>query len=77
MSLNSWAQFDKLFDKRKMRLGTVTSHDSTVGESVLTEPGGAVFRAIGTTVAIGNMAFVIDGKVDRQAPALSTAIEYI
>ena len=77
MSLNAWTQFDRLFDKRKLRVGTVTAHDATTDESVLDDYGGSTFRAVGTTVAIGDKAFVIDGKVDREAPALTESTVYV
>ena len=66
--MNVWKQFERLAGKSELKVGTVLG---VVGnESILSDHGGNHFRAIGTSVSVGNKAYVKDGAITGSAPAL-------
>lgn len=71
MSTNIYAQFAKLF-KRDMIIATVVSVNATNKTSTVQDFNGLTFVVLGTSVAAPNRAFIKDGIIQGQAPALTT-----
>jgi len=65
--INLYAKFSKL-TTTDFRVGTVVSVGTET--SLLTDPNGYSFTAIGTSVSAGNNAYVRDGIIQGQAPSL-------
>lgn len=66
--MNAWKRFQKLAGGYSLRVGEVVAVYGQ--ETVLADNGGNRFRATGTGVALGHMAYVQDGVVIGEAPAL-------
>jgi hypothetical protein len=72
-----WAQFRGLLPRAPLLLVEVISHD-TDGSSIVQLPGTASqFKARGTGVAEGAFAFVRDGVIEGEAPAVSTILDLL
>lgn len=66
---NLWKQFEGLLAPAPLLIGEVTAHRSD-GKSEITLPSGETILARGTTVAVGQNAYVRDGLVEGEAPSL-------
>ena len=73
---NLWHAFRHLTGPEPLRVGTVTAHNSD-GTSSLTDAHNRAFRAQGQDVAIGNKAFVKDGRIQGEAPNLTETTVYV
>jgi hypothetical protein len=73
--MNIWSKFKRLTGKKEVRVGTITAHSGN--ESILEDPYGNAFIALGTSVSVGSKAFVEDGKVVSAAPSLPETTEYV
>lgn len=69
-TVNPWKRFIGLLPGGSRTVGTVTSVNLQNGTSVITLRNGNQISAKGTGVARGLKAFVVDGQVVGQAPAL-------
>ncbi|WP_285275229.1 hypothetical protein [Halopseudomonas bauzanensis] len=69
-TVNPWKRFIGLLPGGTRTVGTVTSVNLQNGTSVITLRNGNQISAKGTGVARGLKAFVVDGQVTGQAPAL-------
>jgi len=65
---NIWKQFERLTEKGPMVIVEVISHDN--GSSTVENTTGHQFIAIGTSVAVGDKAYVKDGEIVGTAPDL-------
>ena len=59
--MNQWQSIKELIFDEKAKTGEVQSHQS--GHSILLSDLGETFRAIGTSVSVGDKALTVDGKV--------------
>jgi hypothetical protein len=66
---NVWTQFKKLLPSDAILAGQVTAHN-TDGTSTITLPDGSQIKALGTSVTVGQRAFVRAGEVLGPAPGL-------
>lgn len=69
--MNAWAQFRALLPQDPLLVGEVIEHNAD-GTSFVTLPGNITIRVQGQTVAIGLMAFVQSGRIQGEAPSLTT-----
>lgn len=67
--MNLWRRFQELLPTDPLLVGEVLAHNAD-GTSTLEAPDGAVYRARGQSVAVGNNAFVRGGVVQGPAPDL-------
>lgn len=68
--MNTYRQFSELFVTRKMLVGEIVSHNGD-GTSTVDLIDGTTIRARGTSVTVGQKAFIRDGAVESQAPDLT------
>ena len=66
---NLFVKFKRLYTTDLM-VGTVLSVDAVNGTTSLTDINGLTYIALGTSVSAGNKAYVKDGQIQGQAPAL-------
>lgn len=66
---NIWKQFEQLLPKDPLLIATVASQLSD-GTSVVSFPGGGTAIVKGTSVAVGNKAFIQTGRIQGEAPNL-------
>lgn len=69
--MNVWKQFEALLPADPLLVGQVLSHNAD-GTSSVQLPGAQVIRVQGQTVPVGNRAFVQTGRVQGEAPNLTT-----
>jgi hypothetical protein len=67
---NPWQQFRNLLPGSPLIIGEVTAHNDD-GTSTISLPNGGSVNAIGQVVDINHLAFVRNGQVLGEAPALS------
>jgi hypothetical protein len=73
--ISLWAQFRGLLPRAPLLLVEVISHD-TDGSSIVQLPGTtSQFKARGTQVAEGDFAFVRDGVIENEAPAVTLGLD--
>lgn len=68
--MNIWSRFQSLSPDPALLIGTVRAHLSG-DRSQIELVSGRVIYASGTSVAVGSRAWVRDGKVEGDAPALA------
>ncbi len=71
--MNLYRQFRDLIPDEPLLVGEVTAHEAD-GTSAVELPGGAIIRARGQQVEVGDMAFVRRGVIEGEAPALAVEI---
>lgn len=69
-TVNPWKRFIGLLPGGVRTVGTVTGINIYAGTSTITLRNGSLVSARGTGVQVGQKAFVVDGQVMGQAPAL-------
>jgi len=69
-TVNPWKRFIGLLPGGTRTVGTVASINTHAGTSTITLRNGSQMTARGTGVPVGQKAFVVDGQVMGQAPAL-------
>lgn len=69
-AVNLYRRLRELLPAPPLLVGLVSAHNAD-GTSTLVLPGGGSLRARGTPVAPGLNAFVRDGIVEGEAPALA------
>lgn len=69
MSTNLFRRLREMLPAPALLVGTVTAHNAD-GTSTIALPGGGTLRARGQSVAVSSNAFVRDGVVEGEAPAL-------
>ncbi|QJD58201.1 hypothetical protein HG264_04365 [Pseudomonas sp. gcc21] len=69
-TVNPWKRFIGLLPGGVRTVGTVTSINSNNGTSNVQLRNGTSVAVQGVSVAVGLMAFVVDGRVAGPAPAL-------
>jgi hypothetical protein len=65
-----WREFEALLPKRALTIAQVVTHNSD-GTSTVEYPGGAQVRVRGQGVAVDDYAFIRDGEIRGQAPAIT------
>ena len=70
MSTNVYRRLVELLPSDPLLIASVVSHNGD-GTSTVEFPGGARMNVRGTTVAVGQPAFIKSGAIERQAPALT------
>lgn len=74
--MNVWKWFAGLTGQTRLQVARVVSFDGS--ESVVADHGGRQYRAIGTGVAVGKMAYIKDGAIQTEAPDLTDiGIQYV
>lgn len=71
MSTNLYRQLRSLLPEPPLLVATVLSIDTDLGTSLVQFPGGGQQTVRGTAVAVGLGAFVRNGVVEGEAPALT------
>jgi len=69
-TVNPWKRFIGLLPGGTRTVGTVASINNFAGTSIITLRNGSQMTARGTSVPVGQKAFVVDGQVMGQAPTL-------
>jgi len=69
--LNLFARFKRLLPSDPLLAGEVISHNSG-GTSTIELPSGGQVRARGQGVAVGSNAYISGGRVQGEAPSLTT-----
>lgn len=69
-TVNPWKRFIGLLPGGAKTVGEVVSIDTAAGTSVVQLRTGSQVVARGTSVAAGQIAFLVDGQVMGQAPSL-------
>ncbi len=69
-TVNPWKKFIGLLPGGERTVGAVVSIDAAAGTSVVELRTGTRVLVRGTSVAIGQNAFISDGQVMGQAPSL-------
>lgn len=69
MAANLWTRFRRLLPDNPLIIVTVTAHNVD-GTSTVTTVAGGGMRVRGTDVAVGNKAYVQDGRILGEAPDL-------
>lgn len=67
--MNIYERFKDLLPGHQMQVGTVDSH-TAVGSSIILLPTGRRISAIGTSVPVGQAAYIQDQRVIGPAPSL-------
>lgn len=70
---NPWSRWQSLTPEPALMVGEVVSIDAVAGTSVVQIPpvaGGSLLRVSGTSVAVGDRAFVRGGVIEGAAPEL-------
>lgn len=71
MSTNLYRQLRSLLPEPPLLVATVLSIDTDLGTSLVEFPGGGLQTVRGTAVTVGLGAFVRNGVVEGEAPALT------
>ena len=69
-TVNPWKRFIGLLPGGERTVGTVANINASAGTSILTLRNGVAVMVQGTSVGVGQKAFVVDGKITGQAPSL-------
>lgn len=69
-TVNPWKRFIGLLPGGSRTVGTVASVSSTTGTSTVTLRNGVNVVVQGTSVGVGQKAFITDGSITGQAPSL-------
>lgn len=69
-TVNPWKRFIGLLPGGTRLIGVVTSIHTAQGTSTLSLRNGSTVVVRGTSVPIGNKAFVVDGQITGPAPSL-------
>ena len=69
-TVNPWRRFLNLLPGGQRAVGTVASIDSISGTSIVTLRNGSQIAAVGTSVAVGQQCFMVDGQITGPAPQL-------
>jgi len=72
MADNVWERFRSLLPKTPLKVGTILSIDQIKHSSRVELNGGSIIIVSGTSVAIGQKAFIRNGSIQSQAPDLPT-----
>lgn len=68
---NLYRALRELLPEPALMVATVAAVNAAEGTSTVTFPGGGLQRVRGTSVAVGLLAFVRDGVIEGEAPALT------
>jgi hypothetical protein len=68
---NLYRALRELLPQPALVVATVAAVHASEGASTVTFPGGGQQRVRGTSVAVGFQAFVRDGVIEGEAPALT------
>jgi hypothetical protein len=68
-----WKEFDALLPKRALTIAEVVAHNSD-GTSTVEYANGAQVRVRGQGVAVSSYAFIRDGEIRGEAPAIVPVI---
>lgn len=71
MSLNPWREFLGNLPAPALLVLEVEAHHADGTSSVVLPGGGGTLRVRGTSVAVGDFAFVRDGVVEGEAPPVT------
>lgn len=66
---NLWAKFASLTPEAPLLIAQIVSHNAD-GTSSAQLPDDSIIRAQGQSIAIGQKAFIRDGRIEGQAPEL-------
>ena len=69
-TVNPWKRFIQLLPGGSRAVGQVMAVNSSAGTSIVKLRNGSEIMATGTGVPVGDMCFVLDGKVTGTAPSL-------
>ena len=69
-TVNPWKRFIGLLPGGERTVGTVANINASAGTSTLTLRNGVAVVVQGTSVGVGQKAFVSDGQITGQAPSL-------
>lgn len=75
-TVNKYLRFKRLIGTEVRYTVTVDAVHSDGTSSGTTRDGGKV-RVLGDTIAIGNKAWVKDGRIVGEAPVLTEFVEYV
>lgn len=70
MATNLWAKFKRLLPGDPLIVVTVAAVNSD-GTSTVTTAGGSALRVIGTSVSVGDKAYIKGGAIIGEAPNLT------
>lgn len=70
---NLYRALRELLPEAPLQVATVAAVHGSEGTSTITWPGGSQQRVRGTGVTAGQLAFVRNGVIEGQAPALTVA----
>lgn len=73
MSTNVYRRLLELLPADPLLIVSVVSHNAD-GTSTVEFPGGARMNVRGTSVAVGQSAFIRGGAIERQAPARAAIV---
>ena len=71
--MNIWKEFEGLLPKTPLMVGTVQSHNSDGTSTVVLLGNSGTLVVRGTSVPLDALAFVRNGVVEGEAPALQGA----
>lgn len=69
--INAFSRFQALLPRSTTSVVTITSINTAAGTSNATTLAGQTITIIGTSVAVGQRAFIQNGEIIRPAPMLS------
>jgi len=69
-TVNPWKRFIGLLPGGARSVGTVASINTSAGTTTLTLRNGVAVVVQGTSVGVGQKAFVSEGQITGQAPSL-------
>ena len=69
-TVNPWKRFIGLLPGGARTVGTIASINISAGTTTLTLRNGVAVVVQGTSVGVGQKAFVSDGQITGQAPSL-------
>lgn len=73
---NVFRAFTSIFSGGAMSAGTVTAHNAD-GTSTISDAVGNSLIAQGQTVAVASKAFILDDRVQGEAPTLTETTVYV
>ena len=71
--MSAYDLFLRLLPARPTTVGKVIAHNAD-GTSTIQFPNGSTFRAQGQPVAVNTFAFIRDGEVRGEAPAITPVV---
>lgn len=71
--MNPWRQFLALLPRSTLEVVEVISHNAD-GTSTVEYPNGAQVRVRGQLVAVASFAFIKDGEIRGEAPAITPIV---